>query len=685
MSSFDKNKLRNIGIMAHIDAGKTTLTERIVFYTGLSHKMGEVHEGSAVMDWMEMERERGITITSAVTTFPWEGARINLIDTPGHVDFTVEVERSLCVLDGAVAVFDAVHGVESQSETVWRQADRHRVPRICFLNKMDRLGADFQGSLQSIRNKLSLTPVPLQWPIGSEETFHGVIDLIEEKALLWDRDELGREFSVTEIPSKYRDIVKEHREFLVEKSAEGDEALTEKYLKGEQLTSEEIRLGIRKQTLSLQITPVLCGSAFKNKGVQPVLTAVKDYLPSPLERQPREGTTPKGGTVSCPADDTKPLTALAFKIVFDSFSGALTYVRVYSGVLKAGSIVCNVRQEKTERAQKIFKMHSKFRKEVRELRAGDMGAVTGLKFTQTGDTLCSKARAVSLEPLTFPDPVISLSVEARASEDQDRLKEALSRLQREDPTCRVRKDPETGQTILMGMGELHLEVLISRLLKDYKVEVRSGKPQVSFKETPSGTGAGQGEFDREIAGERHFARVSLEVEPLERGRGLEFKSELKEECLTSFVEAVWKGVKRSAGAGPFMGCPLEDFKVILKSVEFKEEGASDLAFQSSAARAFQKALQVCGSSLLEPIFSLEIVTPEEFTGSLINDLNARRGRVERIDRKKGLQVISATAPLKNLFGYATDLRSLSQGRAGFSMEIKGYDLLPEKEKQKFLV
>ena len=682
--SIKKGKLRNIGIMAHIDAGKTTLTERILFYTGISHKMGEVHEGSAVMDWMEMEQERGITITSATTAFFWEGVQVNLIDTPGHVDFTMEVERSLRVLDGAIAVFDAVHGVEPQSETVWRQADHYKVPRICFFNKMDRVGADFQKGLQSIQKKLSLTPVPLQWPIGCEDSFLGVIDLVEEKALLWDRDELGKEFSVTEIPSEYGEIVKKQREFLMEKAAEGDDRLMEKYLQDQPLTPEEIRQGIRKQTLSLQITPVFCGSAFKNKGVQPVLTAVKDYLPSPLEVPPEKGETPGGKAAVCETDDKTPLAALAFKIVFDSFSGTLTYIRVYSGVLKAGSSFYNVRQGKVERVQKLFKMHSRFRKEIQEIRAGDIGVVSGLKFTQTGDTLCQKNHPVFLESLDFPDPVISAAVEVKTSEDQDRLGEALKNLQREDPSCQVRKDPETGQTLLMGMGELHIEVLVDRLLKDYKVETRVGKPQVSFKETPSKKTSGSGEFAREISGTKHFARVTLEVEPLEREQGFKFENKTKN-LSDPFVEAVQEGVKQAIGSGPFMGCPLQDLKVTLKEAEFREEEASPLAFQSASGLAFQKALQAGGSDLLEPIFSVEVVTPEEFTGSVIADLNARGGRVEQMGRRKGLQVISTKAPLRNLFGYATDVRSLSQGRASFSMEMTGYDLLPEQEKQKFLI
>ena len=684
-ASFEKDKLRNIGIMAHIDAGKTTLSERFLFYAGVSHKMGEVHEGSAVMDWMDMERERGITITSATTVFSWEGARINLIDTPGHVDFTMEVERSLRALDGAVAVFDAVHGVEPQSETVWRQADRYRVPRICFFNKMDRVGADFEKGLQSVREKLSLTPAPLQWPIGREDGFQGVIDLIGEKALIWDRDEWGKGYSVMKIPPEYEETVKRQREFLLEKAAEGDESLLEKYLQDRPLTPDEIYRGIRRQTLSLQITPVFCGSALKNKGVQPLLTAVRDLLPSPLDRPPETGEDPQGKKVLCETDDKKPLTALAFKIAFDSFSGALTYVRVYSGVLRAGASFYNVRQKKTERVQKLFKMHSNSRREVKEIRAGDIGAVVGLKFTRTGDTLCLRERPVFLESPVFPDPVISSAIEAKTAADQNRLKEVLENLQREDPSCQVKKDPETGQTLLMGMGELHIEVLVNRLLTDYRVKIRAGKPRVSFQETPSARALADGEFAGEMAGVKRFARVRLETAPLERGGDFVFKNEAKH--LPDFlVQAVQRGARQAGLAGPFMGCPLRDWAVTLKTAEFKEESAVSEAFQSAASLAVARALQKSGSDLLEPVFSVEVLTPEEFTGSVIADLNARGGQVERIggEGKEG-RVISVKAPLRNLFGYATDLRSLSQGRACFSMEMEGYDLLPEKEKQKFLI
>ena len=680
-----KDQFRNIGIMAHIDAGKTTLSERILFYTGISRKMGEVHDGNAVMDWMDQEQERGITITSAATSCFWEDVYINLIDTPGHVDFTLEVERSLRVLDGAVAVFDAVHGVEPQSETVWRQADRYRVPRICFLNKMDRVGASFEKSLLSISKKLSITPVPLQIPIGSEENFKGVIDLITQKALIWDQDESGREFSIKEIPEEYKEEAKKQREFLIEKAAEGSEQLMEKYLKEEALSIEDIQSSLRAQTLKLEITPVLCGSAFKNKGVQPVLSAIKSYLPSPLDVLSMEGENLKGEKIVCKTDDKSPFCALVFKISFDSFAGTITYIRVYSGVLKVGDSIYNARQKKRERIQKIFKVHANDREEVKEIGAGDIGVVPGLKFAQTGDTLCTKEQTVFLEPMTFPEPVISVAIEAKTSEDHRKIEESLKNLQREDPSCRVQKDLETGQMLLMGMGELHLEILVDRLLKDYKVQAGIGKPQVSFRETPSKKTTASAEFIKEISNKKHYAQLSLSVEPLSRKAGFIFENKISENSLpTQYVDFIKKGVEQGLEAGPFMGYPLLDLKVTLISAQFKEEESSEIAFHWVGFQAFRKALVEGTSQLLEPLFSLQVITPEEFTGAIIGDLNTRRGQVEKLEKQKDLQVIFAKAPLMNLFGYATDLRSLSQGRAQFSMEMQGYDLLPEKETQKFL-
>ncbi len=681
----EKRKIRNIGIMAHIDAGKTTLSERIIFYTGLSRKMGEVHEGTAVMDWMEQEQERGITITSAATACSWKDVYINLIDTPGHVDFTVEVERSLRVLDGAVAVFDAVHGVEPQSETVWRQADAYKVPRICFLNKMDRVGADFSASLLDIEKKLSLTPVAVQWPIGSEDQFQGVLDLVEEKMRLWDQDELGKGFSTHNIPTEYQAIAQKQRELLIEKLALEDEPLLEKYLKSENLPAEEIRQSLRKQTLSLKITPVLCGSAFKNKAVQALLDAIQYYLPSPLDIPPARGKSSKDQTELCLTDDQEPLSALAFKIAFDSFSGALTYIRVYSGVLKAGQMVHNTRQKKAERAQKILKMLSNSKKELRELRAGDIGAVAGLKWTRTGDSLCSEKRVLALERLDFPDPVLSVAIEPKASVDQAKIEEALKRLEREDPSCQTKKDPETGQMLLLGMGELHIEVLLDRLLKDYKVSARMGKPQVSFRETPLASWTGSGEFSQEIQGRRHFAKIFMRIEPLKRDKGFIFEKSLAGRHPPEVFPAVEEGLRQGLSSGPFMAYPLRDLKVSLLKLEYREEDLSLLAIRAGSYQTFSKGMMEAGSALLEPVFRLRLTCPEEFTGAIIGDLNARRGRVENMEKQQNARVISALAPLTELFGYATDLRSLSQGRASFFMEMQGYSLIPEKERQKLFI
>jgi len=681
----DKSKIRNIGIMAHIDAGKTTLSERILFYTGLSRKMGEVHEGTAVMDWMEQEQERGITITSASTACLWKEAYINLIDTPGHVDFTIEVERSLRVLDGAVVVFDSVHGVEPQSETVWRQADTYQVPRICFLNKMDRVGADFTASLNSIQKKLSLTPVAVQWPIGFEEHFKGVFDLVEQKMLIWDQDELGKEFSVYDISEEDKKTVQEKRELLIEQLAEGDEDFMEKYMKNESLSSKDIHQSLRKQTLDLKITPVFCGSAFKNKAIQPLLDAILKYLPSPLDIPPAEAKNFKDKTVSCVSKDDEHLSALVFKIAFDAFSGTLSYIRVYSGVIKAGQMVYNSRQKKSERVQKILKMYSNSRKEIKEIRAGDIAAIAGLKSTQTGDSLCHKDNTLILEPVAFPEPVLSVAIEPKSHVDQVKIEEALQKIKREDPSCQVKKDAETGQMLLMGMGELHIEILLDRLLKDYKVSARIGKPQVSFRETPTSSWEGSGEFNQDIQGRTHFAKVSIKIEPLERDAGLLFdKGNFKNssfEILSALEEAFEQGVS----SGPFMAYPMRDLKLSLLDLKYEQAQLSLLAIRSCLYQTFCKGVKELGSDLLEPIFHLKLTSPEEFTGAIIGDLNARRGQVEDIEKQKDLKIIRATAPLTELFGYATDLRSLSQGRASFSMEMKGYSLLPEKEKKKMMI
>ncbi|MBC6415184.1 MAG: elongation factor G [Bdellovibrionales bacterium] len=682
--SIDKHKIRNIGIMAHIDAGKTTLSERILFYTGLTHRMGEVHEGTAIMDWMEQEQKRGITITSATTACFWKDIYINLIDTPGHVDFTIEVERSLRVLDGVIAVFDSVHGVESQSETVWRQADTYKIPRICFLNKMDRTGASFTKSFRSIQQKLSLTPIAIQLPLGEGSQFEGVLDLVEEKMYFWNQDEFGKTFKTQDISTEYQEIFEKKRKELIETLAEWDEKILEKYLENQSPSTKEIKQALRQQTLNLKITPVLCGSAFKNKGVQTLLDAVKDYLPSPLDVLPATGKNFKGDQVLCPPEDKAPLSSLAFKIVFDSFSKTLTYIRVYSGTLKVGQELFNTRQKKTERVQKILKMHSNSRKEIKELKSGDIAAVAGLKWTQTGDSLCDISRQVFFERLSFPEPVLSVAIEPKSSVDQSKIESALQKIEREDPSCQIKKDTETGQMLLLGMGELHIEILLERLLKDYKVSARIGKPQVSFRETPSKIWQGSEEFHHEIQGKKHFAKTSLKIEPLERGKGFLFESKLKDLSKELLFE-IKEGIKQTLSSGPFMGYPVKDLKVSLLKLNYNEEDLSLLAIRSCIYQNFSKGLRQAGTELLEPIFKITIDSPEEFTGAVIGDLNVRKGKIQDIHSKEGLKIITALAPLSKLFGYATDIRSLSQGKAHFSMEMHGYRLIPKKEKEKLFI
>ena len=675
MNSPEKNKIRNIGIMAHIDAGKTTVSERILFYTGLSRKMGEVHEGTAVMDWMEQEQKRGITITSAATACFWKDIYINLIDTPGHVDFTIEVERSLRVLDGAVAVFDSAHGVEPQSETVWRQADTYKVPRICFLNKMDRLGASFEKSFASIEQKLSLSPLAIQWPVYLEGEFKGLLDLVNQKMILWDKDELGQEFSVYEIPKNHQALFKQQRELLIEKLTKEDEHLLEEYLKDENLSADLIKQSLRQLTLDLKITPVLCGSAFKNKGIQALLEAIKDYLPSPLD-------TPRTSLELCPAKDEHALSALAFKIAFDSFSGSLTYIRVYSGVLKKGQALYNIRQKKTERVQKILKMHSNTRKELQEIKAGDIAVIAGLKWSQTGDSLCSKENPIVLERLTFPEPALSVAIEPKSSGDQSKIEEALKKLKREDPSCQTKKDEDTGQILLMGMGELHIEILLDRLQKEYKVLARVGKPQVSFRETSSIKAEGVCDFQQEIQGLKRCVKIALEISPFKSPKGFVF--EAGDFSNPEVLSALEEGLNQGRSSGPLAGYPIRDIKVHLLSLEYKEEDLNLLAIESCAYQAFNLASKKAIKELLEPVFRVVVTSPVEFIGAISGDIKARRGQIEDINKQGELKVIVALVPLIELFGYATILRSLSQGRGSFSMEIEGYKLLPEKEKQKIL-
>ncbi|MBC86452.1 MAG: elongation factor G [Bdellovibrionaceae bacterium] len=677
---------RNIGIMAHIDAGKTTTTERILYYTGKSHKIGEVHDGDATMDWMEQEQERGITITSAATTCFWRDHRINIIDTPGHVDFTVEVERSLRVLDGAVAVFDGVNGVEPQSETVWNQANRYGVPRICFVNKMDRVGADFFYSIDTIKERLGANAIPVQIPIGSEDGFKGIVDLISMKALVWDDSDRGESFDTQEIPSDLQERAQELREQMVEAAAEFDDSLMEKYFEAGELTEDEIRQGLRAGVLALKLTPVFCGSAFKNKGVQPLLNAVLDFLPSPLDLPAVKGMDPdrEDKTIECPTDFEKPAVALAFKIAADSFAGSLTFVRVYSGQVKVGSALLNPRLGKKERIQKIVKMHANSREEIQLLKAGDIGAVIGLKLTATGDTLCDFKHPVALESINFPEPVIAMAIEAKSSADQKKMQEALDRLQREDPSCRVKMDNETGQMLIEGMGELHLEILVDRMLREYKVQANVGQPQVSYRETIQGKASGGSTFEKEVGGKPQFGQVSLSIEPLGRGEGAVVEMELPKDFNPEFKRAIEQGALESSANGVVAGYQMMDFKVTVHSAEVNEETSTVMAYKIASSQAFREAASKAQAILMEPVFKLEIITPEDFMGTVIGDLNSRRGKVGSMNARGQAQAINAEAPLMSLFGYATDLRSLTQGRASFSMEFLKYESVPPKVEQEIL-
>jgi elongation factor G len=695
MSAMDPRDLselkwtRNFGIMAHIDAGKTTTTERILFYSGKSHKIGEVHDGDTVMDWMEQEQERGITITAAATTVPWKDYRLNIIDTPGHVDFTIEVERSLRVLDGAIAVYDGVNGVEPQSETVWRQAEKYHVPRICFINKMDRVGADFVMSVNSIREKLLGNAVAIQVPIGIEDSFRGVVDLIENKAYIWDNSGRGENFSTEPIPSDIKDDVEKVRIETIEKIVEYDDALMEKYLGGEMPTPDELKAALRKGVLALKIFPVLCGSAFKNKGVQPLIDAAVAYLPSPLDRAAVIGHDPERPEkdIVCKADFDEPTAALAFKIASDPFAGTLTFVRVYSGVVKAGETLYNPRTEKRERIQKLVKMHANSRLEVQQIKAGDLGAIVGLKFTGTGDSLSDQKRIVALESIMFPEPVISVAVEAKSSADQEKMLTGLEKLTKEDPSCRLRQDPETGQTLLSGMGELHLEILVDRLFREHKVQANVGKPQVSYREAISAAGTGECTIDRLMAGEPQFARVQIKIEPLPRGSGIQFINLIKNSQFTPLLaKAVESGFREAAEVGPIASYSMIDLKGTLMSIEIRDpQSTSEMAFKAASSLALREAVKKAQAQLLEPVMKLEVTSPDEFVGAVIGDLSSRRGKVHSMNVKAGGgQIINSEAPLANLFGYATELRSLTQGRASFSMEFKAYETIPNKVRDEVL-
>ena len=672
------NVIRNIGIVAHIDAGKTTTTERILFYTGRTHRIGEVDEGSATMDWMVQERERGITITSAATTCQWRHHTINIIDTPGHVDFTAEVERSLRVLDGAVVVLSAVEGVQPQSETVWRQADKYTVPRVVFINKMDRTGADYLRTLEMVRERLGARAVPLQVPIGVEDSFEGIIDLIRMKSIIYT-DDLGTRSDITEIPDPLRPRADEFREKLVEAAAELDDALATKYLEGTPLGEDEIRAALRKGTISAKIVPVLCGASFRNKGVQPLLDAVVDYLPSPLDIAPVEGRNPKrDATEQRAPDPAGPFCALAFKIVTDPFVGKLTYFRVYSGTLRAGSYVYNATRDAKERVSRILQMHANHREDIPEVLAGNVVAAVGLRETTTGDTLCDEAHPIILETIKFPEPVISVAVEPKTRADEEKLGAALAKLAEEDPTFKVRFDNETAQTIISGMGELHLEIITDRLLREFKVEANVGRPQVAYRETIRNPARAEGRYIRQTGGRGQYGHVFLEVEPLPRASGVEFVNKITGGAIPrEFIPPVEAGVREAAAGGVLAGYPIVDVRVILTDGSFHEVDSSEMAFKIAGSMAFKAACEKGRPVLLEPVMKVEAVTPESYMGDVIGDLNARRGRISTMEQRGPLRIITAEVPLSEMFGYATALRSNTQGRATYTMEFLHYEEVPK--------
>ena len=685
-------KTRNIGIIAHIDAGKTTVTERVLFYTGRTHKIGEVHEGEATMDWMEQEQERGITITSAATTCFWAPTkqpdnkhRINIIDTPGHVDFTVEVERSLRVLDGGVTVFDGVAGVEPQSETVWRQADKYSVPRICFINKLDRTGADFYADVKSIHDRLAKNAVPIQLPIGTEASFKGVIDLIDQKAYLYN-DDLGKDIEETDIPDEYKDRAGEYRAQMVEKIAETDDGMVEKFLEGQEISPDELRAALRNATIAGQIYPILCGSALKNKGVQLLLDAVIEYLPSPLDVPPITGLNPKtGDDDSREASDEAPFAALAFKIATDPFVGKLAFFRVYSGTLRAGSYVLNSSTGQKERIGRILRMHANSREEVTEAFAGDICAAVGLKGTVTGHTLCDESKPIVLESITFPEPVISIAIEPKTKADQEKMGIALSKLAEEDPTFRVSSQEETGQTLIAGMGELHLEVIVDRMKREFKVEANVGKPQVAYKETIKKTAQVEGKYIRQSGGRGQYGHVWLELTPLEQGGGFEFENGIVGGTIPrEYIPAVEAGVKESMQNGVLAGYPVVDLKAKLYDGSYHDVDSSEMAFKIAGSMALSEGVRRADPALLEPVMKVEVTTPEEFMGDVIGDLNSKRGRVQEMSDRGQAKVIDAFVPLSEMFGYATSLRSMTQGRASYSMEFDHYEEVPRNIREEII-
>ena len=678
-------KTRNIGIMAHIDAGKTTTTERILYYTGVNYKIGEVHEGTATMDWMVQEQERGITITSAATTCFWNDFRVNIIDTPGHVDFTAEVERSLRVLDGAVAVFDAVAGVEPQSETVWRQADKYRVPRMAFVNKMDRVGANFDRCVDMMRTRLHASPVVIQLPWGREEDMVGIVDLVEMRGIRWKDDSLGAEFEYTEIPDELADRSQEMREKLIEAIAETDEALLEKYLGGEEFTVEEVKAAIREATINNVIQPVLCGTAFKNKGVQPLLDAVVDYLPSPLDVPAMDGVNPDTEEKDTrPASDEAPFSALIFKIMTDPFVGQLAYFRVYSGFLESGSHVLNATSGKKERIGRLLKMHANKREEIEQVWSGDIAAAVGLKNVTTGDTICAQDAPIILESMTFPAPVIHVSIEPKTKSDQEKLGVALAKLMKEDPTFRVHTDPDTGQTLISGMGELHLDIITDRLVREFNVGASIGRPQVAYKEAISREADGEGRFVRQSGGRGQFGHCKIRIRPTTEGDFV-FNNQIVGGTIPrEFIKPVEEGLREAFESGPLAGFPVTGIEVDLYDGSYHDVDSSEVAFKIAASMAWQDASKRAGMTLLEPVMSVEVTTPEDYMGDVMGDLNSRRGRVQGMEANAGAQVINSKVPLAEMFGYATELRSMTQGRANYSMQFDSYEPAPKQVQEEVI-
>ncbi|CUU88983.1 Translation elongation factor G [Campylobacter hyointestinalis subsp. hyointestinalis] len=677
--------VRNIGIAAHIDAGKTTTSERILFFTGMSHKIGEVHDGAATMDWMEQEKERGITITSAATTCFWKDHQINLIDTPGHVDFTIEVERSMRVLDGAVAVFCAVGGVQPQSETVWRQANKYRVPRMVFVNKMDRIGANFFNVEEQIKNRLKANPVPIQIPIGAEDEFKGVVDLIKMKAIVWENEAKPTEFSIQEIPANLVEKAEEYRAKMIEAVAETDDALMEKFFGGEELSNEEIKKGIKAGCLAMNIIPMLCGTAFKNKGVQPLLDAVVDYLPAPDEVAAIKGEYEDGTEVTVDSTDDGEFAGLAFKIMTDPFVGQLTFVRVYRGQLESGSYAYNTVKDKKERVGRLLRMHSNKREETKVLYAGEIGAVVGLKDTMTGDTLASEKDKVILERMDFPEPVISVAVEPKTKADQEKMGIALGKLAQEDPSFRVSTDEESGQTIISGMGELHLEIIVDRMLREFKVEAEVGQPQVAYRETIKKTVEQEYKYAKQSGGRGQYGHVFLRLEPLEPGSGFEFVNDIKGGVVPrEYIPAVEKGCQEALQSGVLAGYPVEDVKVTLFDGSYHEVDSSEMAFKLAASMGFKEGARKAGAVILEPMMKVEVETPEEYMGDVIGDLNKRRGQINSMDERAGNKIVSAFCPLAEMFGYSTDLRSQTQGRATYSMEFDHYEEVPKNVSEEII-